>query len=293
MTKCIVALILGLTVGCASYPPVFVGSSSRDITPFDDCVEELASQLTTEIAPGSRVLILDLTELDGTVTALGSYLADKLTIQLSGSFQVQVVDRKAMQYVLREQELQLTNSVDPETAVRMGRMSGAQLIIHGTLSEMTDFIETNAKVIDVEHGTVIGGASGRIPKTEETLALVGLITEEKQRQQALVQEYKTSILSDIEEDTLKRFEALQRLHAEIDAVNASVLSKLKIGMTLQQVIEILGSQNVHPVSLAVGVHMAGRYYLILNGPVLVKVVDGKTVNGYIEAVVSGRNVAQY
>jgi len=293
MRKSIATLITVLMAGCTNLPLAFDRAEPVDGTPFDTAVTELRVQLVKQVPDRTRLLILDLTDLNAMVTPLGSYIADKLTIQLATTHQVQLVDRKAMHYVLREQELQLSSTVDPQSAVSMGRMSGAELIVYGTISELANSIEITLRVVDVELGTVIGGASAKIPKSDESLDLIGVIVKEKTKQQALVEQYRASVVSEIDEDTLRRFEAIQRIHAEIDEINESVLSKLKIGMTLQQVRQILGEKNVHQVTSSGHVYMAGRYYLVLNGAVLIKVVDGKTVNDWSSAVVSGRNVARY
>ena len=59
-----------------------------------------------------------------------------------------------------------------------------------------------------------------------------------------------------------------QLNREIDQLNANIVTKLKIGMTFDQVKEILGSNNLGRDST--DTYISGKYVLIFDGAVLTR-----------------------
>jgi curli biogenesis system outer membrane secretion channel CsgG len=62
---------------------------------------------------------------------LSKGITDMLITALAANNAVRVVERDRLQQVLEEQNLQTTSAVDPETAVRLGKLLGAQHMITG------------------------------------------------------------------------------------------------------------------------------------------------------------------
>lgn len=95
---------------------------------------------------------------------VGDGLAAQLTTALQQSGCFHVIDRLALTSLLREQELALTGIVAKESAVRVGRVSGAQILIKG---EITEFEPTTSGsgmtvglgFIKVPLGVRLGGES--------------------------------------------------------------------------------------------------------------------------------------
>ena len=198
---------------------------------FETAVEQIHAQLLRVIPIGERVLVFDLTDLDGKITPFGRYLAAKISLRMTANREYQVVDRIATDYVLKEQELQMSDAVDPKSAVKLGRIVGATAIIYGTVSELPDAIGTDIRVASVERGTLIGGASYRITKTREVASLVGTIMQKGEEQAKELEAYRTKVLADVETERQARVRAidaeiagkrseLDRLEAEIKAKSA-------------------------------------------------------------------------
>lgn len=61
----------------------------------------------------------------------GKQFADSISLQLIKSGKFEVVERAALQEVLREQRLQHTGLIDLETGVKIGRLLGARFLILG------------------------------------------------------------------------------------------------------------------------------------------------------------------
>ena len=86
-------------------------------------------------------------------------LADMLITDLSQAPGLEVVQREHLEEVLREQSLQAAGRVEEKTAVRIGRLTGATVILLGSATRVGDTLRLDAHFLDVERGTVLGAAS--------------------------------------------------------------------------------------------------------------------------------------
>jgi TolB-like protein len=86
-------------------------------------------------------------------------LADMLITDLSQAPGLEVVQREHLEVVLREQSLQAAGRVEEKTAVRIGRLTGATVILMGSATRVGDTLRLDAHFLDVERGTVLGAAS--------------------------------------------------------------------------------------------------------------------------------------
>ncbi len=118
--------------------------------------------------------VVDFTDLNGNVTALGRFLAEELSgCLVSETADLQVVERLRLNAVLREQKLSESPIIDPATAKKLGEVVGATAIITGTLTPFGETVRLSARALDVGTARVIGAATADIPKTraiEELLA---------------------------------------------------------------------------------------------------------------------------
>ncbi|MBN1648226.1 MAG: hypothetical protein JW874_09350 [Spirochaetales bacterium] len=65
-----------------------------------------------------------------------------------------VIDRKAMQEIMKEQELQLSGITDEKSAVELGNVLNAQVILYGSVGETGDSFVISCSLVDVETGEV-------------------------------------------------------------------------------------------------------------------------------------------
>ncbi|HQO03338.1 MAG TPA: CsgG/HfaB family protein [Spirochaetota bacterium] len=96
----------------------------------------------------------------------GDEFSDAITHHLFKSGRVEVVEREAMQKILKEQNLSMTGIVDDSNAARLGKLLGADVIITGRGSCLSDnttggkeqknLIDTfSLKAISVETGSLL------------------------------------------------------------------------------------------------------------------------------------------
>src|SRR3954469_8927128 len=69
----------------------------------------------------------DRADFDG----VGKGIADMLITDMASNPSVKIVDRSQIQSLLTEQNLTKSKTIDPQTAVRLGKIIGAQYMITG------------------------------------------------------------------------------------------------------------------------------------------------------------------
>ena len=291
----------------------------------DAAVRGAVDDVAPLLPADSRVLVVDLCDLDNRISYFGRFLSDKLQIELfSRKLPLTVIDRRRIDLATEEFQLQQSGMVDESSIARMGKMLGAGVIVYGTVTDLGESIDISLKAKDLQKGTILGGSSRQIPKTEKVASLVKeVLRSEKDRQAELEQERKR-LLEFFEEEkkarmavieaeiarkrtelealdreirskseTLKDFEAkraeigklqaaIEAIHAEIDKTNQAVPGKLKIGMRVAEITQALGESRVSPG--APDCLVAGKFFLLLNGDSLSKVVK----NGSAGHAAAGR-----
>jgi TolB-like protein len=105
------------------------------------------------------VAVMDFTGLmigqGGNSAPLGKAVSAMLTTELSGRDGMRVVDRTLLQDLLTEQRLALSGRVDESTAIEVGRMVGANYVIHGSVTSIGDQTRMDMRAVDVETGEVL------------------------------------------------------------------------------------------------------------------------------------------
>ena len=90
------------------------------------------------------------------VEGVGAKVADVLFANLVISPNLYLVDRQEMEKTLEEQELNLSGLVRPDEAVQVGRLTGAKILITGSVVELNGTLYLIAKIIGTETGRVLG-----------------------------------------------------------------------------------------------------------------------------------------
>jgi TolB-like protein len=87
---------------------------------------------------------------------LGKGIADLLITDMASNPAMRVVERDRIQSILQEQTLVSTKSVDPQTAVRLGKLLGAQyMVTGGFMSDGKGTLLVTSRVINVETGVIM------------------------------------------------------------------------------------------------------------------------------------------
>jgi len=93
----------------------------------------------------------DRADYDG----LGKGIADMLITDMASNASIRVVERERVQALLTEQNLVKTGAVDPQTAIRLGKIIGAQyMITGGFMSDGRGNLVLTARAINVETSAI-------------------------------------------------------------------------------------------------------------------------------------------
>ena len=107
---------------------------------------------------------------------IGKGIQETLIADMAGNGKIRLVDRERVQRVLDEQHLSKAGSVDPATAVRLGKILGAQYAIYGGfMSDGRGNMVLTAHSTDMET-SALGNAMKVQRKTDDVLGLVDEMT---------------------------------------------------------------------------------------------------------------------
>ena len=105
---------------------------------------------------GSRLSVAVLTFASNEKAEnLAESVTEKLVTQLVNLRRFRVIERSALDKIMEEQKLGITGFVDDETAVKVGKLAGADLIILGRINIEIGFAKVSARGIDTETSELI------------------------------------------------------------------------------------------------------------------------------------------
>jgi hypothetical protein len=162
------ALILLMIGGLAAGIPQFVGRGQ----PHAEMLAQASEDGTAEAAPQAAaddddqpqqgqpaavpLAILPFAESGAGVKDLGAQVADLLFARLSAKDDLILVDRADLGKALKELELGLSGAVDKKSAPRVGQLTGARLLLYGSVLQVDKRRHLVAKLVSVETGRVVG-----------------------------------------------------------------------------------------------------------------------------------------
>ncbi len=154
-------------ISCAFLMFAAILGVPRRADAFEKEVQSWAKDLAPKLcAPACRrVAVVDFNDLQGNVTELGRFLAEELSIALGSVPGLTVVERARLGQILREQRLESSSLVSPETIQQVGRISGVEALILGSITPFNDTVRVSLKVLDTRTAGMIGAAGGQVPKT--------------------------------------------------------------------------------------------------------------------------------
>ncbi len=109
------------------------------------------------------VAVFNFESPDESVRDLGPKVAVLVTADLSTNPQLITVERAELEKALGEQEIGLSGTIQPETAAKVGHLTGAQVLITGRVFKVDHEMVMVAKIIGTEtsrvYGEVVKGSS--------------------------------------------------------------------------------------------------------------------------------------
>ncbi len=127
--------------------------------PFLTLILATAGHVQAQALDVPTIAVLDFTGLmigqGGNSAPLGKAVSAMLVTELIGRPGIRVIERAQLQDLLTEQRLSLSGRVDESTAVEVGKLVGAQYVIHGQVTSIADNLRMDMRAVDVETSEIL------------------------------------------------------------------------------------------------------------------------------------------
>jgi serine/threonine protein kinase/TolB-like protein len=137
-------------------------------TPSVNLAEQLQNDAPPEPAPAVAqeaqkpivvaAALFPFEERGAGVKDMGARITDLLFAKLAARPELLLVDRADLNKTLAEQELNLSGAVQPDQATRVGQLTGAKLLISGSIFQVDKKMHLVARLIGTETSRVVGAS---------------------------------------------------------------------------------------------------------------------------------------
>jgi len=117
----------------------------------DDAIEAAGEQLTKKLTSGKNIAVVSFASSSN---ELSEHVIEVLTGYLVNHSQLTVVERKELDLIREEQNFQLSDDVDEETAKSIGKMYGADYLLTGNFRRVGTSWRLTLRCLDVEKGAI-------------------------------------------------------------------------------------------------------------------------------------------
>ena len=90
----------------------------------------------------------------------------------------EIIERNLLKPVLDELKLSQTGVIEPNSAKELGKMTGVDAIVTGTIANLRLYVAVNCRLIQTETGEVFAAAKVKIKKDADVANLLGLTRED-------------------------------------------------------------------------------------------------------------------
>jgi hypothetical protein len=150
-------------------------AAGRDISPI---VSASGYSDRTRDLKGKHLAVLEvkagLVAMDPKVTKILTLFIENAFVNLSSAT---IVDRRNLDNVMDEMSIQASGIVDEDTAIKVGKLSGAEVIAVGEINQLEDTYYLNVKLISVETGEILGCCISTAQDTEEFLEMANRVVD--------------------------------------------------------------------------------------------------------------------
>ena len=129
----------------------------KNMTSTDDlsATKDLNARTKDKNAKRLAIIYFDNSGGEPSMDKLKKGLADMLITDLSNVNMLDIVERDKLEALLKEQKLSNSKEFDSNTAAKVGKLLGAQVILTGGYFEMMGSLRIDARFIDVETGKIL------------------------------------------------------------------------------------------------------------------------------------------
>jgi hypothetical protein len=126
--------------------------SSLTQTKINDAVAKASETMAQTIPRGSVIAVLSVYSSDG---SMAEYVIGELEYNLVNSGQFKIVDRRRLDQIRIEQNFQISGEVSDDSAVSIGNILGANIVITGEMTGIGSSQRLSLKALDVKTAQII------------------------------------------------------------------------------------------------------------------------------------------
>jgi len=127
-------------------------SRSRGSTGLNSALTRTSQKLIAELRLNSTVAVLSISSNDPDSSA---FALDELEYQLVDSKKFKMVDRKTLDTIRQEQRFQMSGEVSDSSAISIGNMLGASIVITGSITGSGNNQRLTVKALDVKTAQIV------------------------------------------------------------------------------------------------------------------------------------------
>lgn len=131
---------------------------------FEQALNNLLDYSSLKITKDTPIALLPIAAQNDENKAVAEYFSEQILITANKLQRFKLVERKDLQKILQELELQLSGLVDEKNAVKVGYLLGAEVLITGTLYIKDGKYEIFIKLIRVGTGEILAVTRTKIDK---------------------------------------------------------------------------------------------------------------------------------
>jgi TolB-like protein len=135
--------------------PKSVSVSATDAKGIEAAAVEAAERLISDLTENSTLAVINIASDDRDISG---FVVDELEYQLVNARKFKMADRNALDAIRTEQNFQLSGEVSDESAVSIGNMLGANIVITGTLTGTGNMQRLTIKALDVKTAQILSMA---------------------------------------------------------------------------------------------------------------------------------------
>ena len=124
----------------------------------------------------NKVAVLDFQQNGRFETPdVGKMVAEWFTTALVETGRFDIIERRLLQQIVDEQKIGSSGIIEPGSASRLGKVLGVKTVVTGTVQSFDGRLEINARVINVETGSIISAEKVHADSTARLTDLVRMI----------------------------------------------------------------------------------------------------------------------
>ena len=113
----------------------------------DDIIQKAGENINSSLNEGTNIAVLNFSSNS---EALSEYIVDELTAYLTNSRHLTILDRRNLNQIRNEMDLQLSGEVSDDSAQSIGKFLGAQSIVTGSVQKIGNLYRLRFNTINVE-----------------------------------------------------------------------------------------------------------------------------------------------